>query len=222
MENHADAPDAETDVETERAPRRLAKHEVTRARILDSAAQVFHDKGLAESKLAEIARGAGLHAGALYYHFSSRDDLVEQVLNEATYRMEDIMDRVFSELPDDATVIDKIRAAIAAHLDYVHRGDPFVKAYRRIYDQVPAEVRARHDRFEKRYGVFWRRLVAEGQACGELRADIEPGLARMLLLGAIEYTQTWYTPAGRLPLDALIEGATRFILTALDKRAEVE
>ncbi|ORB76440.1 hypothetical protein BST46_30110, partial [Mycobacterium timonense] len=52
----------------------------TRARILDSAALIFRNKGYAGTRLSDVAAAANTQAGSLYYHFPSREELVEEVL----------------------------------------------------------------------------------------------------------------------------------------------
>ena len=63
------------------------KSEATRARILDAAAKIISTKGYAAARLADIASEADTQAGSLYYHFESREALVEEVLDIAIDRV---------------------------------------------------------------------------------------------------------------------------------------
>lgn len=54
----------------------------TRERILDAAAKVMLDQGMAKATTKEIARAAGLSEAALYKHFRGKDDLFLHVLHE--------------------------------------------------------------------------------------------------------------------------------------------
>lgn len=47
----------------------------TRNRILDAAEQVFYDKGVSRTSLADIAAKAGVTRGAIYWHFENKGDL---------------------------------------------------------------------------------------------------------------------------------------------------
>ncbi|WP_458131880.1 TetR family transcriptional regulator [Pseudomonas sp. R3-41] len=53
----------------------------TRNRILEAAATLFHTRGVARTTLADIAALAGVTRGAIYWHFSSKADLVISVLD---------------------------------------------------------------------------------------------------------------------------------------------
>ncbi|MEV8637557.1 TetR/AcrR family transcriptional regulator [Streptosporangium sp. NPDC051023] len=56
----------------------------TRDRILDAAADVMRELGLARTTTKEIARAAGCSEGLLYKHFRSKEELFLGVLHERT------------------------------------------------------------------------------------------------------------------------------------------
>jgi AcrR family transcriptional regulator len=64
----------------------------TRERILDAAAQVMHDRGLAASTTREIARAAGYSEATLYKHFADKQEIFLSVLRERLPRLGDVDD----------------------------------------------------------------------------------------------------------------------------------
>lgn len=52
----------------------------TKQRILDTARELFARKGVQKTSLQEIAAELGITKPALYYHFSSREDLVRSIV----------------------------------------------------------------------------------------------------------------------------------------------
>ena len=54
----------------------LAKSAVSQKRVLDAAARIFRDYGYAGATMRVIAEQAGLKAGSLYYHYTSKDELI--------------------------------------------------------------------------------------------------------------------------------------------------
>jgi AcrR family transcriptional regulator len=52
----------------------------TRQRIQDVARELFTEKGVQRTSLQDIATRLGITKPALYYHFSSREDLVRSIL----------------------------------------------------------------------------------------------------------------------------------------------
>ena len=53
----------------------------TRQRILDSAAEVFAEHGYSGASMRDIAGRLGITKAALYYHFCSKEDLLEGLVN---------------------------------------------------------------------------------------------------------------------------------------------
>ncbi|BCO36300.1 TetR family transcriptional regulator [Mycobacterium heckeshornense] len=166
----------------------------TRARILDGAALTFRNKGYAGTRLSDVAAAANTQAGSLYYHFPSREELVEEVLRVGQERTSGFVRRRVAALPDDASDLDRLREAISAHLDAVLEIGDYTAATIRIIGQVPDEIRTRRIHEQREYGDFWRSLVDNAQASSQFRADLNSSAVRMLLLGAINSVPEWFRP----------------------------
>jgi AcrR family transcriptional regulator len=52
----------------------------TREQLLESALQVFHQQGVANTTLESIAQHSGVPKGNIFYHFKTKDDLVAAVI----------------------------------------------------------------------------------------------------------------------------------------------
>lgn len=89
----------------------------TRALILDTAEQVFRDKGVGHTTLAEIANAAGLSRGAIYWHFDNKAALL-QAMNDRVHLPLEAMHQALAEkgLPDP---LAKVRASARAVLTQV-------------------------------------------------------------------------------------------------------
>jgi AcrR family transcriptional regulator len=64
----------------------------TRTRILDTALSLFTDHGFVGTSLQQIADSVGLTKAALYYHFPSKDDLLEALVKPAVDDLERLLD----------------------------------------------------------------------------------------------------------------------------------
>lgn len=168
----------------------------TRARILDAAAAVFRANGYAGTRLSDVATKAKTQAGSLYYYFSSREELVEEVLRVGQERTSGYVRRCVAALPEDATPLDRLREAITAHLATIIEIGDYTAATLRIIGQVPEEIRRRRLHEQREYGQYWRALVDEAQAAGQLRADLNGSAVRMFLLGALNSAPDWFHPHG--------------------------
>ncbi|MDY0261650.1 TetR family transcriptional regulator [Syntrophotalea acetylenica] len=78
--------------------------EQTRQDILNVALDLFHARGYARTTLEQIARGAGVTRGAIYWHFKDKVDLFlglkEDVERSTETRLEDLLLRTVNELSD--------------------------------------------------------------------------------------------------------------------------
>ncbi len=64
-------------------PTREEKKALTREAILESAARLLRERGLAGSSVQEVMGGAGLTVGGFYAHFDSKEALFEETLRRS-------------------------------------------------------------------------------------------------------------------------------------------
>jgi AcrR family transcriptional regulator len=63
-------------------PRKLRRGPLTRKQILDASLKLFSDKGFVRTSVRDIAQAAGITDAAIYYHFASKRDLFEALIEE--------------------------------------------------------------------------------------------------------------------------------------------
>ncbi|MCG8493958.1 MAG: TetR/AcrR family transcriptional regulator [Sneathiellales bacterium] len=61
--------------------------------ILDAAKRVFEEEGLEGSSLRSIAAEAGYTPAALYFHFSSREEIYAELLSQSLHQLKDYIDQ---------------------------------------------------------------------------------------------------------------------------------
>ncbi len=64
----------------------------TRNRILDAAEQVFYEKGVSRTSLADIAHAAGVTRGAIYWHFENKGDLFTAMFDREFLPLDELKD----------------------------------------------------------------------------------------------------------------------------------
>ena len=194
------------------------KSERTRQRILDAAARAFQRRGYAAVTLKDIAALADMQAGSLYYHFDTKEELVEAVLDAGVDGAIGATRQAVEALGPGADPLARLRAAIAAHVRFVLSEDAYASANIRILGHVPDAVRERHLKRQRAYGAFWRTLFRQAAAAGAIRADLDLSVARMLALGALNWSVEWYRKGERTPSEIAAHAAT-MILDGITPRA---
>ncbi len=184
----------------------------TRRRILDAAASAFRRDGYAAVTLHDIAALADLKAGSLYYHFDSKEEIVEEVLEIGVEGVSAATREAVRALGAGASPMARLRAAIAAHLKFVLSESDYAVANIRILSQVPEEIRERHLKRQRRYGAFWRELFEAAAKAGELRTNLDLSVVRMLTLGALNWSVEWFDDRGaRSPADVAAHLSTMIL-----------
>ncbi|NKQ54204.1 helix-turn-helix transcriptional regulator [Amycolatopsis sp. K13G38] len=177
---------------------------------MDAAAHVLSRRGYSGTRLTDVAEQAQIQAPAIYYYYPSREDLIEEVMWTGISRMADHVQKILDELPPETAPMRRIETAVEAHLRYALEVSDYSTAAVRNAGQLPDELRTRYNAEAARYGDLWRKLVQDAKAEGELRDDLEPMAARMLVLGALNWSTEWWNPR-RGSIDSVVRTAQSLV-----------
>lgn len=180
----------------------LRKAEATRQRILDAAARVFVNKGYVATRLTDIAKAADMRAGSLYYHFESKEQIFEEVVDLGMRLVVESARDAVDALGPKASHRERVAAALEAHLRALLQQSDYTSANIRNFGQIPEELQQRHMARREDYGDYWRDLLQAARKAGEVRADADLSLVRMLVLGALNWSVEWYDP-DKKPVEAI-------------------
>ncbi len=151
-------------------------------------------KGFAGTRLSDIAEHADLQAPAVYYYFKSREELIEEVVVSGVRCMHDHVIGALAATSEEARPMDRVLIAAEAHLQQVLGASAYTTAATRNGGQMPEHLRVRYESERQSYGNVWRELLAAAAEAGELNPNIDLGMARMLVLGALDWTAEWWRP----------------------------
>lgn len=168
------------------------KSESTRERILFAAAEVLSNKGYSATRLNEIAATADLRAPAVYYYFSSRHELIAEVMAVGQARLREHVVAALADLSPETGPLDRLCAAAAAHLEVGLELSHFVTAVTRNTGQLPEDVRARLRDDSRAYSQLWRELIESAHDAGQIRDDLDRRAVVKLVMGALNSTPEWW------------------------------
>jgi AcrR family transcriptional regulator len=154
--------------------RRQEYVEATRAALLESASELFTEKGFAHTSLDEVASAARLTKGALYHHFASKQALFEQVLEAVNDR---IVETVIAAGAKAEQPWERLMGGLEAFLDVC-----LDREYQRIcLQQAPAVLGWERCReLESRMMGLLDAMLRELAEAGETRLRPSPLLTRVL------------------------------------------
>jgi TetR/AcrR family transcriptional regulator, cholesterol catabolism regulator len=167
----------------------------TRWHILTCAARLMRAQGFSATTTRHIADAAGVRAGSIYYHFSSKEEILDNVLDRGLRDMLEGLSELFSDPDGFPDTRSSIAAGIHLHMMYLFARSEFTSANIRIYGQLPEDARARHRPLRQAYGKLWDAQLSRAQQDGTIRPDIKIVPLRQLMLGAMNWTVEWFDPA---------------------------
>jgi len=192
---HTDGTDVKSHIN-----RKIAQGESTRASLLAAGRKLFGAQGYVDTSIDDIAAAAGVTKGALYHHFSGKDDLFRAVYEQVK---REITDQVAPEFLDNTpwdAVVAGCEATLDAHMDPEVRRIVLFDGRAVLGWEVAREI-------ESRYGAIVLR--------GALRAAMHAGvIERQPLVPLAQMLNGALTEACVLIADADVEEAAA-------RRAEV-
>jgi AcrR family transcriptional regulator len=186
------------------------KEREKRRLILRAAITVFARSGYHTSRVADVAKEAGVAYGLVYHYFGSKEDLLETIFRRTWKRMLDAVEAVEAE---GAPAREQL-AAVAKIVLGAWQFDPdLVRVLVREVARSP-QLGREVDEIAHAFAAL-ERIVVRGQERGELRADVDPRLAAWVLYGALEEILTGWV-FERLPAEPEdVERAAQTVVSVL-------
>ena len=184
-----------------------------RADLVRVAARLFREKGFDGTTIRDIAHAVGMRSGSPFYHFANKHELLMAVMEEGL-RLG--LDRTEAALDDDSlSPRERLQRLVRTHYGILHdTGSDFIPVMLYDWRSLPAQYKRRIIELKDGYDAIWQRTLDDLHAQGLLRADAK--LARLMILGAINFSATWYRAkprrAGRVGLDELAAQTVALVL----------
>jgi AcrR family transcriptional regulator len=163
-------------------PRR--RKSARRAEILAAAREVFLALPYEQASVTQIAERAGCVVGTIYGYFDNKRELFDAVLTDFYDRLIADIEPKFALLEGTA---DRLRYLVARHLQITLDDPAWLRVLAREKQPEGGYFGSRLHQLNRRYAQFLTRTLADGIARGELRADLDPQLARDFLFGGLEH-----------------------------------
>lgn len=160
--------------------------------LLEVAARQFAKKGFDKTSMRDIAAAFGVLPGSLYHHFDSKDELFIAVYAAGVDRMIEAVTQATENIADPW---QRLEAACVAHLQELLGRENVLAAVLADNSISDGELRKAWAQERRRYEDVLRALVDDVA----LAEGVEHRYFRLGLLGAINWTLTWYQPGGESP-----------------------
>lgn len=169
------------------------KQNPMRGEILDAAAEIIVREGYDACTMRAVAALVDMKAGSLYYHFKSKDEIVEEILNKGIEALHARVTETLRSLPKEARFSERLSAAVGTHVSSLVGKD---QTYVHVYEHLPPIIKRRSRKMREVYARLWHDLFAGGVASGAVDADIDLRLLVPYFLGGLNRVPEWVRTSG--------------------------
>jgi TetR/AcrR family transcriptional regulator len=181
----------------------------TRLAIIEAAAEVFAQKGYEKATVDEIAAGANIAKGTVFYNFKSKEDIFFAIIEEGTQK--------FGELVKERSALGKT-ASEKLELAYDSAFEFFLK-YNNFCTLLISEIWRVRTRWNyepthllDRYKESMEEIFEEGQQSGEFRRDVEPKDIGLMVFFLAAVSSLSKALSGETDVEQKLFDRTRLIL----------
>src|SRR5579863_7415001 len=171
---------------------RAPRQDNRRQQLLDVAARLFRDRGFHVTSMRDIAHEVGMLSGSIYYHFSSKEELLLAVYEEG---LRHIAEQVDAAVAGRNTPWERLEAGCAAHLEALLELSDYTQVMIRVLPPEGGKVAERLLELRDRYEARFRELID----ALELPDSADRRYLRLLLMGGLNWSHVWYHPGGDPP-----------------------
>lgn len=155
--------------------------------LLRAAIDTFAARGYFNSQVADVARAAGLAAGTVYLYFRSKDDLLISIFERT---MTDAIAEGRRGIESRSDAAARLRGIARLHLDRLGRDRALAIVFQiELRQSTKFMERFSATQLREYLGII-RDVVAEGQAAGTFRKDVNPTFAAKLFFGMLDEMAT--------------------------------
>ena len=154
----------------------------TREAILASCLPLFARHGLASTSIDDIARAAGITKGAVYWHFASKDELFQAILERTRGRWQVA---VLEPLSRKALPMTRLETLFDGYLELFSQTPDICLFMQRVLLENDAAYSPQIGRVFTLTARFIAKMLDDGKAKGSFRADVDSIAMAHIILGAI-------------------------------------
>ena len=144
-----------------------------RERILEAGIESFAEKGLHGAAMADIARRADLSVGVLYKYYENKEDFFRACLRHSLTALEAVLAEASA---GEEPLLGRARRIIRALQAYAADNPSHIRMYHQLTASGGETARRLAEEIEGVTARLYTAYIAEGQASGDLRRDMDPRL----------------------------------------------
>jgi AcrR family transcriptional regulator len=167
-----------------------------RDELLELAAAMFAERGLRATTVRDIADSAGILSGSLYHHFSSKEEMVDEVLSTFLTWLFDRYQHIVDTEPNP---LARLKGLFMASFDAIEHRHAEVVIYQDEAKRLSSQPRFSYvEELNQRHRAMWVDVLNEGIAQGYFQSGMDVDLVYRFIRDTTWVSVRWYQPGGPL------------------------
>jgi AcrR family transcriptional regulator len=167
-----------------------------RDELLELAATMFAERGLRATTVRDIADSAGILSGSLYHHFSSKEEMVDELLRGF---LDWLFDRYQEIVATEPNPLERLKGLFMASFEAIADRHAQVVIYQDEAKRLSGQPRFSYvDDRNKEQRKMWVDVLNQGIEEGYFRPDIDVDLIYRFIRDTTWVSVRWYQPGGPL------------------------
>ncbi|GAA0451095.1 TetR/AcrR family transcriptional regulator [Streptomyces stramineus] len=188
-----------------------------RRELLATAAEVFAAEGYNATTVRRIADEAGLLAGSLYYHFDSKESMLDEILS--TF-LDELWAGYDAVLAAGLGPRETIEALVTESFREIDRHRPAVAIYQRESRHLTGRPRFAYlAASQRKFETVWLGTLERGVAEHVFRADLDIRLTYRFVRDTVWVAASWYRPGGAHSPEEIARQYLSMVLDGIAVRA---
>jgi AcrR family transcriptional regulator len=167
-----------------------------RDELLELAATMFAERGLKATTVRDIADSAGILSGSLYHHFSSKEQMVDEVLRN-------FLDWLFARyqeiIDSEPNPLERLKGLFMTSFEAIEHRHAHVVIYQDEAQRLSGQERFSYlEERNQQQRKMWIDLPNQGVEEGYFRPDLDVDLVYRFIRDTTWVSVRWYKPGGPL------------------------
>lgn len=188
-----------------------------RVRVLAAAEELFAEQGYDATSVQQVVERAGVTKGAMYHHFSSKEDLLFEIYNSLLTEQLAGLSRIVAQEADPHTTVREIIDDLIVTTAARARG---AAVFGREGRRLNAERWRGLQENWRTYQDTVRKVIRDAQDSGVFSTAASPEVVSWSIFGVTNDLHTWYRPDGPKTAAVIAKELADFVLNGLTPTKE--
>ena len=186
-----------------------------RDELLELAATMFAERGLRATTVRDIADSAGILSGSLYHHFSSKEEMVDELLRGF---LDWLFERYQQIVATEPNPLERLKGLFMASFEAIEDLHAQVVIYQDEAKRLSSLERFSYvEERNKEQRKMWVDVLNQGIEEGYFRPDIDVDLVYRFIRDTTWVSVRWYQPGGPLTAEQVGQQYLAIVLGGITK-----